>query len=118
MALPRAASIHFHSEIYAFSIACHHGPGKQSTHLKYMVQGPATTILDIYLFFHQNGVKFLCVRLWAGLVYFSLSPPLPLSLSPSPPMVSEFAVEDLPLGRTTALLPEFAVKDLPLGRTL
>ena len=31
-----------------------------------MVQGPATTILGIYLFFHQNGVTFLCVRLWAG----------------------------------------------------
>ena len=73
MALPRAASIHFHSEIYAFSFACYRGPGKQSSHLKYMVQGPDTTILDIYLFFHQKGVKFLCVRLWAGLVYFSLS---------------------------------------------
>ena len=33
-------------------------------------------------------------------------------------LVSEFAVEDLPLGRTTALMPEFAMKDLPLGRTL
>ena len=33
-------------------------------------------------------------------------------------MVTEFAVEDLPLGRTAALVPEFAVKDLPLGRTL
>ena len=33
-------------------------------------------------------------------------------------LVPEFAVEDLPLGRTTALVPEFAVKDLPLGRTL
>ena len=32
-------------------------------------------------------------------------------------LVSEFAVEDLPLGRTAALIPEFAVKDLPLGRT-
>ena len=33
-------------------------------------------------------------------------------------LVPEFAVEDLPLGRTKALMPEFAVKDLPLGRTL
>ena len=33
-------------------------------------------------------------------------------------MVPEFAVEDLPLGRTAALVPEFAVKDLLLGRTL
>ena len=66
MALSRAASIYFHSEIYAFSIACYHGLDKQSTHLKYLVQGPATTILNIYLFFHQNGVTFLCVRLWAG----------------------------------------------------
>ena len=33
-------------------------------------------------------------------------------------LVPDFAVEDLPLGRTTALAPEFAVKDLPLGRTL
>ena len=32
--------------------------------------------------------------------------------------VPEFAVEDLPLGRTAALVPEFALKDLPLGRTL
>ena len=32
-------------------------------------------------------------------------------------LVSEFAVEDLPLGRTAALVPEFAMKDLPLGRT-
>ena len=30
----------------------------------------------------------------------------------------EFAMEDLPLGRTAARIPEFAVKDLPLGRTL
>ena len=27
-------------------------------------------------------------------------------------------MEDLPLGRVSALVPEFAVKDLPLGRTL
>ena len=33
-------------------------------------------------------------------------------------LVSEFAVEDLPLGRTAALVPEIAVKDLPLGRIL
>ena len=33
-------------------------------------------------------------------------------------LVPEFAVEDLPLGRTTTLVLEFAVKDLPLGRTL
>ena len=32
--------------------------------------------------------------------------------------VPEFAVEDLPLGRTAGLVPEFPVKDLPLGRTL
>ena len=32
--------------------------------------------------------------------------------------VPEFAVEDLPLGRTAALVPEFAEKHLPLGRTL
>ena len=30
----------------------------------------------------------------------------------------EFAVGDLPLGRTTALVREFTVKDLTLGRTL
>ena len=29
----------------------------------------------------------------------------------------EFAVEELPVGRTAALVPEFVVKDLPLGRT-
>ena len=29
-------------------------------------------------------------------------------------LVPEFAVEDLPLGRTAALMPEFAVSDLPL----
>ena len=33
-------------------------------------------------------------------------------------LVPEFAVEDLPLGRTVALVPEFAVKDLALGRKL
>ena len=33
-------------------------------------------------------------------------------------LVPEFAVEDLPVGRTAALVPEFAVKDLSLGRTL
>ena len=27
-------------------------------------------------------------------------------------------MEDLPFGRIAALVPEFAVKDLPLGRTL
>ena len=31
-------------------------------------------------------------------------------------LVSEFAVEDLPLGRTAAMVPEIAVKDLPLGK--
>ena len=31
---------------------------------------------------------------------------IPIKLQPVP----EFAVEDLPLGRTTALVPEFAVK--------
>ena len=30
---------------------------------------------------------------------------------------TEFAVEDLPLGRTATLVPEFAVEDLPLDRT-
>ena len=33
-------------------------------------------------------------------------------------LVPEFAVEDLPSGRTEDLVPEFDVKDLPLGRTL
>ena len=33
-------------------------------------------------------------------------------------LVSEFAMEDLPLGTTVVLVPEFAVKYLPLGRTL
>ena len=33
-------------------------------------------------------------------------------------LVPEFAVEELPLGRTAALVPEFTVKDLLLGRTL
>ena len=33
-------------------------------------------------------------------------------------LVPEFAVEDLPLGRTPALVPEFVLKDLPLDRTL
>ena len=33
-------------------------------------------------------------------------------------LISEFVVEDLPLGRTVALVPEFAVKYLPLGRSL
>ena len=33
-------------------------------------------------------------------------------------LVSEFAVEDLPVGRTAALVPGFAVKNLPLDRTL
>ena len=33
-------------------------------------------------------------------------------------LVPEFAVEDLPLGRSAALMLELAVKDLPLGRTL
>ena len=33
-------------------------------------------------------------------------------------LVPQFAVEDLPLGRSAALMLELAVKDLPLGRTL
>ena len=33
-------------------------------------------------------------------------------------LASEFAVEDLPWGRTAALVLECAVKDLPLGGTL
>ena len=32
--------------------------------------------------------------------------------------IPEFAVEDLPLGRITALVPEFAVKDQLLGSIL
>ena len=32
-------------------------------------------------------------------------------------LVSEFALVDLPLGRSAAFVPEFAMKDLPLGRT-
>ena len=38
--------------------------------------------------------------------------------SKSTTLVPEFAVEDLPLGRTAALVAEFAVKHLPLVRTL
>ena len=37
--------------------------------------------------------------------------------SKSATLVPEFAVEDLPLGRTVALVYEFTVKDLPLTRT-
>ena len=33
-------------------------------------------------------------------------------------LVPEFAVEDMPLGRTSSLVSEFAVNDLALGRTL
>ena len=33
-------------------------------------------------------------------------------------LVPDFAVEDLPLGRTAVFVPEFAGKDLSLGRTL
>ena len=33
-------------------------------------------------------------------------------------LVPEFAVENLPLGRTATFVPALAVKDLPLGRTL
>ena len=32
-------------------------------------------------------------------------------------LVPEFAVEDVPLGRTAAMIPEFAVKDLSFSRT-
>ena len=38
--------------------------------------------------------------------------------SKSATLVPEFAVEDLPLGRTAAFVPEFAVNDMPLDRTL
>ena len=38
--------------------------------------------------------------------------------SKSATLVPEFAVKDLPLGRTVVFVIEFAVKDLPLGRTL
>ena len=38
--------------------------------------------------------------------------------SKTPTLIPEFAMEDLPLGRTAALVSEFAVKDLPLGRIL
>ena len=45
---------------------------------------------------------------------------LPNLLIPSKtaPLVPEFAVEDLPLDRTTTLVSAFEVKDLPFGRTL
>ena len=39
-------------------------------------------------------------------------------LSHTVTLVHEFAVEDLPLGRTPALVPEIAVKDFPLSRIL
>ena len=45
-------------------------------------------------------------------------PPLLYIPSKTAIFVPEFAVEDLPLGRTAALEPEFAMKDLPLGRIL
>ena len=38
--------------------------------------------------------------------------------SKSGTLILEFAVEDLPLDRTSTLVPAFAVKDLPLDRTL
>ena len=45
---------------------------------------------------------------------------LPRLIIPGKPaaLVPEFAVEDLPLGRTVVLVPEFAVKDLPGQNTL
>ena len=45
---------------------------------------------------------------------------LPQLLIPSKTatLVTEFVVEDLPVGRTVALVPEFAMKDLPFDRTL
>ena len=42
----------------------------------------------------------------------------PIIPSKTATWVSEFAMEDLPLGRIAALVPEFAVKDLLLGKTL
>ena len=68
MALPRAASIYFNSEIYAFSIVSYRGPGKQSTHLKYMVLS-------------NMGLSFCVWDCGPTLVYFSLSLSLSLSLS-------------------------------------
>ena len=44
--------------------------------------------------------------------------PRPFISSKTATQVPEFAMEDLPLGRITALVPEFAVNDLTLGRTL
>ena len=41
-----------------------------------------------------------------------------LSLGRTATLVSMFVVKDLPLGRTATLVSTFAVKDLPLGRTL
>ena len=43
---------------------------------------------------------------------------LPLLFIRSKPatFAPEFAVEDLPLGKTAALVPGFAVKEIPLGR--
>ena len=40
------------------------------------------------------------------------------SSSKTATLVSELAVEELPLDRTATLIPVFAMKDLPLGRTL
>ena len=41
-----------------------------------------------------------------------------LPLGRTATVVPESVVKDLPLGRTATLVPEFAVNDLPLGRTL
>ena len=43
---------------------------------------------------------------------------IPHLFIPSKPRLLKFAMEHMPMGRIAALVPEFAVKDLPLGRTL
>ena len=76
-------------------------------------------IFDVRAGYNYMGLSVSVLDCGPALVYFSLSLSLSLFLFLwTATLVPEFAVEDLPLGRTAALVPEFAVKDLPLGRKL
>ena len=63
-ALPRTASIYFHSEIYTFPLRAAVGPAKHSSHLKCMWEGPA--YMDIHLCYTKMGLSFFACFHKAG----------------------------------------------------
>ena len=102
------------------------GGGKDSTNRKqFWSNTTGTSMSQLFLqpffcFFYITGFSLMSPgELPVTLCSAESNGKLPHLFIPSTTatLVPEFAVEDLPLGRTAAMVPEFTVNDLPLGRT-